>query len=1089
MKRTNLSYLLLLLSLLCIPIVNARDVTKLTERLSTLNLARLTTDGVSRTGNDALHVMRVENGDEPVELQGCMIYSSLWDVSKDGEFGIYSMQAESPLGLSPLAVDEKFNVSAAAYADGMYCAYRVTNYNGQILGVTYYMWDADNWQLEVTNELATSYGNYATSAMAYDWSTGNLYGQFLTEDGAGVRLCIIDRLTGTPEQVAVMNLEGVFYTFSFTADGLLYGIADDGNLYSINKENGVLTLIGATGIIPAYSQSATIDIDTGRMFWAALDGQMNATLREVDLASGVSTLIGTFPGTMEFLGLYAIPSVADKAPGAVENIRVEYSGPGSLDGVIKFSAPRYAYDGSVLSGILDVEMYIDNVLVDLPSSSIDAGEEFALNNTFEEGTHKIQARVANDAGQGESSKIYTFAGIDCPAKVENLNFVLNGNEATVSWEKPATGANGGYFDASLLKYRVTRFPGSVVLHEGTTENRITDVLPDEMGNYYYQVVAMAEKEGEPEESNKIMYGPAFEVPYVENFDSSDVLGIYTTVDSNEDGNNWLWEDGAVSNESDNGVSGDWLVTPPIHLTADWLYKLSFNAKGYGTFYQENGVVAFGKGNGVADMATQLGEFTASGDEYALNEYVAEVNSDGEYYFGIQHGNSTLSYKLYVDDIMVEKYISTSAPDSVYNYVVNADKAGDLKVTLAFTVPEKAINGTSLGSIEKIEIYKEGQLIKTEAGAVPGGEFSYVFDAVQGMNEFNVIVYGEQGRGRDAKKSVFVGVDIPSSVSNLRAVWSETDDWSANVIWDVPSEIGINGGTIDVSALTYSYASYLFGMWIDMATGITDTNYLLTSMPAQVQTYVSGAIRAVSSGGAGEYAPFGIMLGTPLMTPFVESFAEGAVSTQTWSVGALAGNSGWAMYRDATPASQDGDNGYAMCENNESSTVESRLETPIMDISSLDNPCLMFYYLNSDANAELSVEVTADGSLFEQEAAVVANLGQWVEYSLPLDKYKGAKRIQVGFRAKVEPGAYVAIDNVSVQSVLGVDNPVLEGKVYVSNGNIVVNGFAGIPVNVYSIDGMCVRNVDNAYGNEVIDIENDGIYIVQIGNYMEKVIVR
>ena len=1089
MKKTNLSYFLLLLSLLCIPIINAHDTTKLMERFKVLNSVENATIGMRQVGNNVLPVMQIADADEPIELRGCMIYSSLWDVSEDGKFGIYSMPAAAPLELSPLAINTKFNVSAATYVDGMYCAYRVASYNGQILGITYYVWDADSWELQSETNLVTSYANYASSAMAYDKSTGTIYGQFLTEDGSGVRLCTIDKLTGTPQQVAVLDMEGVFYTFSFTADGILYGIADDGNLYNINKETGSLTLVGATGINPVYSQSATIDMNSGRMFWAALDGQLNATLREVDLTSGESTLIGTFPGTMEFLGLYAIPTVNDKAPGAVKDLRVEYDEPGGFDCAIKFTAPQYAYDGSSLSGPLDIEMYIDYEKVNLASSTINAGEEFAYEHTFLDGLHNIQVILANEAGEGERTKIFTWAGIDIPEKVSNLNFTLDGNVATVSWEEPTTGVNGGYFDASLLKYKVTRFPGNVVLHEGTTETSITDVLPDVMGNYYYQVVAIAEKEGELAESNKIMYGPAFEVPYMESFDSSDALDIYTAIDFNKDENNWQWEDEAASNESDDGVSGDWLITPPIHLTSDWLYKFSFNTKGYGTFYHENLTAAFGKGNTIADMTNQLGEFTASGDEYILNECVVEVKEDGEYYFGIQHANSTMSYKLYVDDISVEKYISTSAPDSVYNYVLSADNAGGLKVSLSFNAPEKTINGEVLGSIEKIEIYKGEQLIKTETTAVPGGEYSYVFDAVQGVNEFNVIVYGEQGRGRDAKKNVFVGVDIPSNVRNLRAVWGESDDWSTNVIWDAPSEIGVNGGAIDVSTLTYSYASYIFGMWIDMATGITDTNYLLTSTPAQVQTYVSGAIRAVSAGGAGEYSLFGIMLGTPLSTPFVESFADGSVSTQTWSVGALAGSNGWAMYRDATPLSQDGDNGYAMCLNNEGSTVESRLETPIMDISSLENPCLVFYYLNSDNNAELSVEVTADGSLFEQEAVMTANVGEWTEYSLPLDKYKGAKRIQIGFRAKVEPGAFVAIDNVKVQTVSSVNGIFAEGKVYASNGNIVVDGFAGIPVNVYTIDGMCIKAVANASGNEVINVDNDGIYIVKIGEYIEKVIVR
>ena len=148
MKKTNLSYFLLLLSLLCIPIINAHDTTKLMERFKVLNSVENATIGMRQVGNNVLPVMQIADADEPIELRGCMIYSSLWDVSEDGKFGIYSMPAAAPLELSPLAINTKFNVSAATYVDGMYCAYRVASYNGQILGITYYVWDADSWELQ-----------------------------------------------------------------------------------------------------------------------------------------------------------------------------------------------------------------------------------------------------------------------------------------------------------------------------------------------------------------------------------------------------------------------------------------------------------------------------------------------------------------------------------------------------------------------------------------------------------------------------------------------------------------------------------------------------------------------------------------------------------------------------------------------------------------------------------------------------------------------------------------------------------------------------------------------------------------------------
>ena len=116
-----------------------------------------------------------------------------------------------------------------------------------------------------------------------------------------------------------------------------------------------------------------------------------------------------------------------------------------------------------------------------------------------------------------------------------------------------------------------------------------------------------------------------------------------------------------------------------------------------------------------------------------------------------------------------------------------------------------------------------------------------------------------------------------------ASWDDENDQAALLTWDAPAETGANGGFINPEELTYNYGTYLFGSIIDMATGIKETSYLMTTAGLTKQTYTQGYICAVSAGGKGAYTPFGIMLGTPLAFPFAESFAQGNVSTETWSV--------------------------------------------------------------------------------------------------------------------------------------------------------------------------------------------------------------
>lgn len=89
-----------------------------------------------------------------------------------------------------------------------------------------------------------------------------------------------------------------------SADGTLYGIgADDGILYTIDKETAALTEVGPTGVTPENTQSATIDGDTGQMYWSAYTADGGA-LYTVDTATGKATHVFTYPDKAHNRHLY-----------------------------------------------------------------------------------------------------------------------------------------------------------------------------------------------------------------------------------------------------------------------------------------------------------------------------------------------------------------------------------------------------------------------------------------------------------------------------------------------------------------------------------------------------------------------------------------------------------------------------------------------------------------------------------------------------------------------------------------------------------------------------------------------------------------
>lgn len=1033
-------------------------------------------------------------------LYGCLTYSSNWDVTKDGEYGIYSIPAEQSEEFVPVIVDQAFNAQSAVYAGDLYSMYRVSTYGTQILSITYRTFDTEKWELVASQSLEPNYANFATSAIAYDYSTKTVYGQFMTEDGEQLRICKIDLLTGTPVQVCLLKGTMLYYTFSFDANGNLYGIADDGNLYLIDLKTGEAEKIGATGISPLYGQSAIIDKYTNEMYWAALDKQQNSGLYNVDLETGSASLMRQFPGTYEFVGLYIPALIADDgAPEAVRDLVVNYGQNGGLTANISFEAPSTAYNGGNLDADMNVCIELDYKPLELNQKTVSPGNKYSVDVELTEGKHRLCVYLTNGKGEGVKTRLATFAGIDKPAKVNNLQFSLDGNKAHVTWSAPSEGAEGGYFDVSKLKYKIVRFPGEVILSDNLTATEYEDELPNVMGNYYYQVTAIAEKTGDPANTDKILFGDAFETPYKESFDAAYSLDIYTVINGNNDDSTWKWNNGYVSSEKgSSSVADEWLITPPVHLTNDYIYKLSFKSKGYGTFYSEKLNVAYGEGNEIADMVLQLGEdYTIRGDEFLEFNSEVEIEQSGDYYFGFHHNSDGNFYMLNLDDIVVEKFIPVTAPDSVQNLTAVASPTGELKVKISFDAPEKAINGTPLESIDKIEISINGTLVHTESNALLGKHYEFEFDTQQGYNEFVVTVFDKNSRGRDYRKKVYSGIDIPQTVSNLKVRWDEQDDMTAIVTWDCPPEIGVNGGNIDLNQLTYTYASYLFGGFIDMQKGMTERTYTLKTSafgnPPYAQAYSIGAIKAVSAGGDGDYVPFGIMLGTPLASPFAESFAGGKLSTNTWSIGALAGDDSWNLYNDASIVSQDGDNGYTMCFNLNEVADINRLESPIINIEGATNPMLDFYVRRNSDTAKLSVYCTVDGFDYELLTMlddIVAD-DEWHKVSLSLDKYKGNRKIQIAFVADVlEKETFVAIDNVTIEKdYSGITEVDIIGNVTVSGKTVLLKGFNTDTFEVFGLDGkQCLSGVVNGdiYS---FDIDMKGIYLLKVGNVVNKIVIR
>lgn len=135
--------------------------------------------------------------------------------------------------------------------------------------------------------------------MAWDYTTSTMY---LTASGgtpAATSLYTLNLTTGATTLVAQVVGTGFVTGINLLAHpftGVLYSV-DVGNdiLYSINKTTGAATQIGPIGVNIGFAQGADFDNSNGTAYLCAyIGGGVNA-LRTVDLITGATTSVGSFP--------------------------------------------------------------------------------------------------------------------------------------------------------------------------------------------------------------------------------------------------------------------------------------------------------------------------------------------------------------------------------------------------------------------------------------------------------------------------------------------------------------------------------------------------------------------------------------------------------------------------------------------------------------------------------------------------------------------------------------------------------------------------------------------------------------------------
>ena len=410
-------------------------------------------------------------------------YRSWQNVQGNAVTGPIKYPSNNPRAVTLIADQSKLgNVYAGAYYNYKWYA-QVTKPGTQSTVEGLYTID-----LETGERTLIVSGGTQLHDMTYDYQTNTMFGLRSTKT-----LVKINLSTGALATVGTFDASGTaaeMLAIACDANGQMYGVSPDGNLYKIDKNTAKVSAVGVLGYGPSYTQSMEFDRYTNKLYWA--DNGTYA-LFEINTTTGEATPI-------QFIGAEGYDSTNSMvipwinapvgSPDRVTNRKAIAKG---NDMTISWVNPSVDIQGNAMADFGGVKIYRDDALLATVNYSIaDAGKDVSyVDNGVSAGTHRYRIVPFNSKGDGgaDSDPLEAYVGANAPGAVVDFKVAQGDSKALLSWSAPVKGAFGGEYDpSSVTKYVINRISGSVSTKFETTQTSYSDA--PSFGTYTYSVYAV-----------------------------------------------------------------------------------------------------------------------------------------------------------------------------------------------------------------------------------------------------------------------------------------------------------------------------------------------------------------------------------------------------------------------------------------------------------------------------------------------------------------------------------------------------------------------------------------------------------------------
>ncbi len=482
-----------------------------------------------------------------------------------------------------------------------------------------------------------------------------------------------------------------------------------------------------------------------------------------------------------------------------------------------------------------------------------------------------------------------------PAMVSNLSVTPDADdalEATIGFTVPTTRIDGDILASDPIRIDIYRNDDletpvhSIANPVAGALLSWTDTEVPFVGYNKYTVMAVnAAGNGEKAEADAFV--GVYEAPYEQGFDEEASIRPFTFYELNATNGDWAYDTASNTIQLLNyyNVVDDWMILPAIKLEGETVYEFSIDYAHYGT---ETFDFTLGTSIAVEDQVWVDSLPRERQYDMATSTSLFSINEAGKYYPGIhlESNASIYYYQVQLDNIQIERKGSVKAPGAVENLKLVADHSGGRSVQITFNAPSQGYNGGDLESVSKIEIYHSTDLtpVYTFENPAVGQALSWTDTYVNaGYMRYAIKTENEYGQGVTAIDSVYVGVDVPASITVLDIV-ADASNLKASLSWD--KAVAENGGYINLDALKYNVYQYdaTEGVYDLIAEGISDTTYQVEMTNTDTLELLYYGVAPELNGYEAEPRVSYVVLGAPYTVPFQESFTNMGLTTSPWVAG-------------------------------------------------------------------------------------------------------------------------------------------------------------------------------------------------------------